>query len=117
MVNCCADKFFIVGVCKAVKPDLGGLHGFAGLSVSSKMGNFRRFEGSPETSQVSPTPFTTLPTPTFFMLDPPFIINLTADADTLASVSGMGPATAEAIRWAVGEQPLGYTLSDDDPVP
>ena len=50
---------------KLVKPDLGGLHGFAGLSGSSKMGNFRRFEGSPETSQVSPTPFTTLPTPTW----------------------------------------------------
>ncbi len=41
---------------------------------------------------------------------------LTASIEELASTSGIGPATAEAIRWAVGEQPPGYTLPDDDPV-
>jgi ERCC4-type nuclease len=42
---------------------------------------------------------------------------LTADAKTLTSVSGIGTATAETIRWAVGEQVQRYKLLDDDPVP
>ena len=40
---------------------------------------------------------------------------LTATAEELASVSGLGPHTAKAIRWAVSEQPLPYTAPDDDP--
>ncbi len=39
---------------------------------------------------------------------------LTATAEELASVSGLGPHTAEAIRWAVSEQPLPYTAPDDN---
>lgn len=41
---------------------------------------------------------------------------LTADAQALASVSGIGKTTAETIRWAVGEQVQRYKLLDDDPV-
>lgn len=39
---------------------------------------------------------------------------LTASTKELASVSGIGKATAETIRWAVSEKPLPYTLPDDD---
>ena len=39
---------------------------------------------------------------------------LTAGTKELAAVSGIGKATAETIRWAVSEQPLPYTLPDDD---
>ena len=41
---------------------------------------------------------------------------LTATAEELASVSGLGPHTAEAIRWAVSEQAPLYVPLDDDPV-
>ncbi|MCG8379855.1 MAG: helix-hairpin-helix domain-containing protein [Proteobacteria bacterium] len=40
---------------------------------------------------------------------------LTASLEDLTSVSGIGQATAEAIRWAVSEQAHPYTLPDDDP--
>ena len=41
---------------------------------------------------------------------------LTATAEELAEVSGIGPRTAEAIRWAVSEQAGGYVPVDKDPV-
>ncbi len=41
---------------------------------------------------------------------------LTASIEELASTSGIGKATAETIRWAVGEQTPVYTASDDDAV-
>ena len=41
---------------------------------------------------------------------------LTATDEELASVSGLGPHTADVIRWAVSEQALLYAASDDDPV-
>ncbi len=41
---------------------------------------------------------------------------LTATAEELASVSGLGHHTADAIRWAVSEQALPYLAPDDDPV-
>lgn len=41
---------------------------------------------------------------------------LTATAEELASVSGIGDTTAQAIRWAVSEQARGYGFWEDDPV-
>ena len=41
---------------------------------------------------------------------------LTATAEELAEVSGIGPRTAEAIRWAVSEQARAYTPFGEDPV-
>jgi ERCC4-type nuclease len=41
---------------------------------------------------------------------------LTATAEELAQVSGVGQRTAETIRWAVSEQAQGYEVCGEDPV-
>lgn len=42
---------------------------------------------------------------------------MTADLDELAGIQGIGPATAEMIRWAVQEPPASFGSDEDDWLP